>query len=105
MTDLSHPGVVLKELASLANDLALRQNEYETAASAWFKAKRDKEHDYAVAFMNAVGTDGQRRVIALQETALKGKDEEAAYEAAHRVMKVLETRASVLQSILKAQSR
>jgi hypothetical protein len=104
MSDLSTPAAVLNRLAEIENDLAIRQNALESAASNWYRAKRDKEKARAVAFMAAEGTVAERNAAADEAHALDGKNEEAEYEALKAVVRVLETRASIGQSILKAQT-
>lgn len=105
MTALTDPGLVLGRLEAIENDLAARQNAYEAAAFAWYRAKRDKEHKRAVAFMKAEGTVAERQAQADIETARVGMQEEAEYEATKAVMRTLETRASIGQSILRSQAR
>jgi hypothetical protein len=85
MTALTDPGIVLNRLEAIENDLAIRQNSYEAAALAWFRAKREKEHARAVAFMKAEGTVAERQAQADMETARIGMQEEAA------VMNLLQT--------------
>jgi hypothetical protein len=105
MTTLTDPGIVLNRLEAIENDLAIRQNSYEAAALAWFRAKREKEHARAVAFMKAEGTVAERQAQADIETARVGMQEEAEYEATRAVMRTLETRASIGQSVLRSQAR
>jgi hypothetical protein len=105
MTTLTDPGIVLNRLEQIENDLAVRQNSYEAAALAWFRAKREKEHARAVAFMRAEGTVAERQAQADIETARVGMQEEAEYEATKAVMRTLETRASIGQSVLRSQAR
>lgn len=105
MTTLTDPGIVLGRLEAIENDLAIRQNSYEAAALAWFRAKREKEHARAVAFMRAEGTVAERQAQADIETARVGMQEEAEFEATKAVMRTLETRASIGQSILRSQGR
>lgn len=105
MTALSDPGLVLARLEEIENDLAGRQNEFEDAALAWFRAKREKEKAWAVWFIESVGTVAERKAVADRETALVGMEEEAAYEATKAVVRTLETRASIGQSILRSQAR
>jgi hypothetical protein len=102
---LSDPGNVLARLEEIENELALRQNLVESAARKWFIGKRDKEHKRAVAFLSAEGTVAERSAIADRETALLGSQEEAEYEALRAVVRTLETRASIGQSILRTQNR
>jgi hypothetical protein len=102
---LSHPSAVLERLEAIDQDLAMRQNLLEAAARAWFIAKRDREKARAVAFLKATGTVAVRQATADEQTALDGKHEEAEFEALKAVVRVLETRASIGQSILRAQGR
>lgn len=102
---LQHPGAVMARLLEIENDLAIRQNELEEAGLEWFKAKREREKKAAEAFIEAVGTDGQRRAQATAATAEIGVQAEAAWEAGKKVVDVLTTRAGIGQSLLKAQGR
>ena len=102
---LSTPQQVQERLEGIERDLAERQLDYETAAMAWFKAKRDREHDEALAFLSAEGTDTKRRMVAKRESANIGKEEEASFEALKAVMRVLETRANIGMALLKSQGR
>lgn len=106
MTDLSAPQLVMARLEAIEQDLAARQAALEAAARAWFMAKRQREHDRAVAFLSADGaTVAERNALADQATALDGREAEAEWEALRAVVRVLDTRASIGQSILKAQGR
>jgi hypothetical protein len=102
---MDNPGQVIARLEEIEQDLAKRQNLLEDAAKGWFRAKRDKEHRRAVEFLKASGTVAERNALADQETALDGKNEEAEWEALKAVVRVLETRASIGQSILRSQAR
>jgi hypothetical protein len=105
MTALSDPGLVLARLEEIETDLARRQNNFEAAALAWFRAKRDREHQRAVAFMRAEGSVAERNAQADIETCRIGVEHEAEYEALRAVMRTLETRASIGQSVLRSQGR
>lgn len=105
MTTLSHPGAVLARLEEIENDLALRQGALESAALGWYRVKREKEKLRAEAFMKAVGTVAERNAEADLSTAMVGVVEEAEYEALKAVVRTLETRASIGQSILRSQAR
>lgn len=102
---LSAPATVMERLEAIEEDLAARQNALEAAARAWFTAKSQREHDRAVAFLAAEGTVAERNALADQATALDGREAEAEWEALRAVVRVLDTRASIGQSILKAQAR
>lgn len=99
------PGPVIARLTAIENDLAMRENVLEAAALAWFRAKREKEHKRAVAFMQATGTVAERNASADIQTSMLGAAEEAEWEALKAVVRVLETRASIGQSILRSQGR
>lgn len=102
---LTDPGTVLRRLEEIEQDLEIRQNVLESAALAWFKAKREKERQRAIAFLSAEGTVAERSAIADRDTSLIGKDDEALYESLRAVVRTLETRASIGQSILRSQNR
>lgn len=102
---LSHPGAVIGRLEEIETDLALRQGALEAAALGWFRLKRDREKARAVAFLSAEGTVAERNALADRETALIGVAEEAEFEALRAVVRTLETRASIGQSILRSQNR
>lgn len=102
---MDSPGSVIARLEAIEEDLANRQNAFESAARAWVIAKRDKEKAHAVAFIAAEGTVAERQAAATEKTSLDGKREEAEYEAIKAVVRVLEARASIGQSILRSQSR
>lgn len=103
-TRFDSPAAVLQNLDQIDRDLATRQNEYEAAAEAWFTSKRDREYEWAKAFVEAKGTVPARKAAADMATARHGVECEARYEALKAVVRVLETRASIQQSILKAHS-
>lgn len=105
MSSLSSPELVVSKLEAIENDLADRQNLLEAAALNWFRAKRDREHAYAVAFMRAEGTVGQRQAVAAIESCRVGVEDEALFESLKAVCRTLETRASIGQSILRSQQR
>ena len=92
-------------LEEIERDLAIRQNALEGAALGWFRAKRDKEHRRALAFLQAEGTVAERSAKADAATAILGMTQEAEFEALKAVVRVLETRASIGQSLLRSQGR
>ena len=106
VTDLSAPQLVMARLEAIEQDLAARQAALEAAARAWFMAKRQREHDRAVAFLSADGaTVAERNALADQATALDGREAEAEWEALRAVVRVLDTRATIGMGVLKAQGR
>lgn len=102
---LSTPHQIMARLEAIEQDLAGRQNELEDAARAHFIAKRNRERDRAVVFLGSDGTVAERNARADEQTARDGCDVEAAYEALRAVVRVLETRASIGQSLLRAQGK
>jgi len=102
---MNTPAQVMARLDAIDTDLAIRQNTYEAAALAWFRAKRDQEHAAARVFLSQTGTVAERRAHADLETALIGKEDEALYESLRAVMRTLETRATIGMAILKSQGR
>jgi hypothetical protein len=95
----------MARLAEIENDLAVRQNALESAGMAWFKGKRDRMKARATAFLLAEGSVAERSAKADEQTALDAKNEEAEWEALKAVVGVLETRASIGQSLLRAQGK
>jgi hypothetical protein len=95
----------MEKLEQIEEDLAVRQNEVAEAARKWFAAKREREHDEAVAFLAAEGTDTKRRMIAKKETWKTGMNEEAEYIALMAVIRTLETRSTIGMALLKTQGR
>jgi hypothetical protein len=103
--DLTSPSAVMEKLAAIEADLEVRQNAWEAAAMDWFRAKRDREKAWAVAFLANEGTVAERKALADRHTALDGKEAEALYESLKAVIRTLETRATIGMALLKAQSR
>lgn len=102
---LASPQEVSARLEAIEDDLAKLQNDYEKAAFDWFKAKRDREKTRASAFLTAKGSIAARNAVAEVETSNEAIDAEAKYEALKAKVRVLETRATIGQSILRSQSR
>lgn len=102
---LSTPQQVQERLEAIESDLAIRQNTFEAAAFAWFKAKRDREKRWAQAYLSAEGPAHERKANADLAVAMVGALEEAEYEAVKAVVRTLETRATIGQSLLRSQGR
>lgn len=104
MSELDSPHLIAARLLEVEQDLAVRQNALGSAASAWVHAKREKERSRALALM-AHRTTGasvsESTAVADSKVAVDGVTEEAEYTALRAVVQVLESRASVLQSLLK----
>ncbi len=99
------PAQLMERLEGIEQDLADRQNAFGSAAEDWYRAKRDKEHAKAVAYLKAEGTVGERTAHADEQTALDGKEAEAEFEALKAVVRVLETRATIGMALLKTHGR
>jgi hypothetical protein len=117
MSDLP-PQMVIARLAEIDADLQSRQNEYEKAARDFARQTRELELHKAKAFMQAEGPVEQRKQEAILAMSAPApgedmastpyallKDAEARYEGCKVAVRVLETRASIGQSILRAQGR
>lgn len=96
---------VQKRLEDIEADLQKRETALEDAARKWFVAKRDREKARAIAFLSADGTVAERSAKADLETTVVGKEAEAEFEALRAVVRVLETRASIGQSLLRSMTR
>jgi hypothetical protein len=112
VTTLSHPGAVQARLQEIDEELAAKQNAYEDAAKAHFKAKHEREVAKARAFLAArtdadgkVRTGQERAALAVLETGSIGVEEEARWEALKGSVRALEARATIGTSLLKAQGR
>jgi hypothetical protein len=111
MTVLSSPAQVIQRLEEIDADLANRQNDFETAASAYYHAKRHWEKSMAEAYVNAQGSnqkERESRAILAEWKANSYRQfvlAEAEYEGHKAAIRTLETRASIGQSLLRAQSR
>jgi hypothetical protein len=102
---LSNPAAVQERLEAIDQRLSQLENGYEEAALAWFRKKRDREHRWAHVYVTTDGPAYLRKAAADGATLDEGLEAEAAYEGKKAVIRMLETRASIGQSILRAQSR
>lgn len=101
------PAEIMGNLEAIERDLAVRQNEYETAADEWTRRKRDKELSWARGYTLAASSKNvtDRKAAAIEASELIGVDAEARYTALRGVIEVLTTRATINQSLLKAHGR
>lgn len=102
------PGQIVERLESIESDLAARQAKGEDAALNFYRVKRDFELEYALKFMDATGTVTERKQKATKaldgtEVYSKLKEYEGAYEGWKAALRTLEARASIGQSLLRAQ--
>lgn len=107
MSDLSNPAAVMARLAEIENALAERQNPYESAARSWYSAQREIQRRKAQALLTSDKGSVTEKKAEGDEAAydVEGASAEAEYEALRAAVKVLETRATIGMSILKAQGR
>lgn len=105
--ELDSPQLVMSRLTDIERDLAGRQNAYEAAARDWFTARREIEREKARALLSAdeKSVTEKRARAELASLTADGFEHEAEYEALRAVIRVLETRATICMSILKAQSQ
>ena len=109
---VTRPGAVVDRLDEIERDLANRQPEYEQAADDRARLVRDWDKRLAIHQRTAKGSNSEvRKAVALASAIEQDdlyerlKDAEARFEALRVVMRTLETRATIGQSILRAQGR
>lgn len=109
---MQHPGAVVAGLEAIANDLAIRQNDYEEAAADRARLVREWERRLAAHRLTAKGNDADARKAAALGAAISQDDlyerlmdAEGRFEGCRAVIKVLETRAMIGLGILRSQNR
>ena len=100
--DLDHPAGIMRRLTEIENDLAIRQNTLESAARRWFLVKRDLERDRALKTLQSTAKTITEKRVQADAAVFDLDGAQAEYEAVKAVVRVLETRASIAQSLLKA---
>jgi hypothetical protein len=112
VTDHTHAGAVMAALEAIGVDLANRQNDYEQAAGDRARLIRDWEKRLAQHRRTAKGNDAETRKAVALCSAIEQDDlyarlqtAEGDFEALRAVTRVLETRATIGMSILRAQGR
>lgn len=103
-----NPQQLVIRLEQIAQELAERQGPLEEYAREATRAKRHREQVHAAAFLKAKAsglTVAEANAIATNQTALIGVDDEARYDAFKRVISVLETQASIHQTLIKTNVR
>ena len=96
-----NPVEIVERLEAIDKDLGDRMPALEAAARAWFVAKRNREKARAVAFLSAEGSVASRQAEADRQTATDGAEAEAEYEALKAVVRTLEARASIGQTLCR----
>ena len=108
---LADPAAVEARLDEIEQELAVTQNALEDAAMAWFRARREREREAAIAFIRAEGTAGERKAradLAVADLEVDGEpvwELEGKYETLRSKVRVLGDRAAIGMSVLKAQGR
>ncbi len=105
INQLGHPAGVIDRLEEIERDLALRQNAYEDAAMAWYRLRKERERVHATVFIQTEGPVAERKAHADLAIADLGWEEEGRWEALRGIVRVLESRASIGQSLLRAQGQ
>lgn len=105
--EMDSPAVIMHRLNEIERDLAERQNPYERAAGRWYAAQRDIKKTHAIALLSSAkaSVTEKKAEADIAASVCDGAESEAEYEASKAALRVLETRAMVLTSILKAQGR
>lgn len=99
---------IIGRLESIEADIETRQHKGESSAENFYRAKRDHELEYAKKYMDASGSVTERKLKATRAlehdpTYLALLEAEGAYEGWKAVMRALEQRASIGQSLLRNQ--
>jgi hypothetical protein len=109
---LSTPQQVLERLSEIDEALALRMNDYETAAHEKATLTRDWDKRLAIHMRLAKGSNEATRkanalTAAIEQDNLYDRltEAEGEYEACRVVVRMLENRATLGMAILKSQGR
>lgn len=103
---LSSPAEVQERLEAVDTELALRLNDLEEAAMTWFRIKPKRERMWAESYIRVDGPAHIRKVAADSSVANEEWAEaEGRYEVLKVIVRGLESKASIGQSILRSQSR
>ena len=110
---LDAPGIVMRSLAALEDDLAQRQNGHETDSDRLTHLDARWELTLAQTMLTVAESNAERRKAKALTMAVAANPElyqelmelRARVAGTKSVMAVLERRASALQSILRAQTR
>lgn len=99
---------ITDRLEGIESDIFDRQEKGEGAAEKFYRAKRDYELAFALKYMNAKGSPTERKQAATQAMEKDPAwfallESEGAYEGWKAVMRALEQRASIGQSLLRSQ--
>jgi hypothetical protein len=103
---VNDPAAILRTLQAIEQDLAERQNDFSQAAGNRARLVREVEYEQALAFAKAPGNTTEKRERS--KVAVGGSQAykdltaaEATYDACKAAVGVLETRASIGQTLLR----
>ena len=106
------PAQLIERLEAIEQDMGDRQNEYEIAAEDRVRRVRDWDKRLAIHQKVAKGPNKETRMANALAAAIDADDlyerltdAEARFDALRVVMRTLETRATIGQSLLRAQGR
>lgn len=107
---LASPQEVMARLSTIEEQMATNQNALERAAMDYFSYKREIDVERSKALLTVEGTVAEREAKATQIVAASDLWQafvraEAAYESLRAAQRSLADRASIGQSILRAQGR
>ena len=105
--EFDSPALVMHRLQAIERDLALKQNEWESVTRQWYDAQREMGKIRAEAMLVAsekyVAEKKARAELAAYD--VPGAESQGEYEALKAVIGVLDKRAMINQSLLKAHGR
>jgi hypothetical protein len=98
---------ILERLGTIESELGNRAADGDEAAQSYYDTKRDFELAWAQKYMQVQGTVEERKQKTIQalwksDDYVKYVKAQGDYEGWKAATRVLETRASILQSLLKA---
>ena len=108
---LSDPASIMIWLEKIDADLSTQRHKISSAASAFFRKKRDFELELAKAYVAAEGSNQKEREsnalihVHSLPVYVAFTTAEAQYHALTKVIGVLETRATICQSLLKIHAK
>lgn len=96
---------IMGRLQDIDNDMAELQVDLGKYAEAWTRIQRLKAKAWADTYMSTKGEVTTRKAAATQASEMMGIEEEAKYVGLSKVVGVLQARAMIGESLLKAYGR
>jgi predicted nucleic acid-binding Zn-ribbon protein len=103
--EVDSPAMLMHRLAAIERDLAERQNELEEATRSWYVQKAEIEYQRAKVLLLSSRSSITEKKAESDKAVSLVKTAEGEFEALKRVIEVLKTRASVLQTVLNNQGK